>query len=142
MRFKDHFVPQSYLINKEIYDSVRNQDDILLPPVRNMRHINPVRQSGPLPAYSGTYTMEDIKKVFDGTHIGYDFNYCQMDVDELMRRVPGVPVPSSRSPGKKRSTSSSWGSVPSSKSTTPTLPTTTAWMCSTCPMRSTSPGRS
>ncbi len=55
-----------------------------------MRHVNPVRQSGPLPAYSGTYTMEDIKKIFDQTTIGKDFHYCQMDVDEVMRRVPGV----------------------------------------------------
>jgi hypothetical protein len=55
-----------------------------------MRHVNPVRQSGPLPAYSGTYTMEDIKKIFDQTTIGRDFHYCQMDVDEVMRRVPGV----------------------------------------------------
>jgi hypothetical protein len=55
-----------------------------------MRHVNPVRQSGPLPAYSGTYTMEDIKKIFDQTTFGKDFHYCQMDVDEVMRRVPGV----------------------------------------------------
>lgn len=46
-----------------------------------MRHVNPVRQSGPLPSYSGTYTMEDIKKVLEQANMGYDFNYCQMDVD-------------------------------------------------------------
>lgn len=57
-----------------------------------MRHINPVRQSGPLPAYSGTYTMEDIKKIFDQATIGKDYHYCQMDVDEVMRRVPGVKL--------------------------------------------------
>ena len=57
-----------------------------------MRHVNPVRQSGPIPAYSGTYTMEDIKKVFTGTCVGFDFNYIQMDVDEIMRRVPGVII--------------------------------------------------
>lgn len=55
-----------------------------------MRHVNPVRQSGPLPSYSGSYTIEDMKKVFDQTCFGWDFNYCQMDVDEVMRRVPGV----------------------------------------------------
>ena len=36
--------------------------------------------------------MEDIKKVFDQTCIGNDFHYCQMDVDEIMRRVPGVSI--------------------------------------------------
>jgi hypothetical protein len=55
-----------------------------------MRHVNPVRQSGPIPSYSGTYTMEDLKRIFDGTCYGYDYHYCQMDVDEIMRRVPGV----------------------------------------------------
>ena len=49
-----------------------------------MRHVNPVRQSGPLPSYYGTYTMEDIKKLFDQTTMGKDVHYCQMDVDEVM----------------------------------------------------------
>ena len=34
--------------------------------------------------------MEDIKKLFDQTTMGKDINYCQMDVDEVMRRVPGI----------------------------------------------------
>jgi hypothetical protein len=55
-----------------------------------MRHVNPVRQSGPLPSYYGSYTMEDIKKLFDVTSMNTDTCYCQMDVDEVMRRVPGV----------------------------------------------------
>lgn len=59
-------------------------------PVRNVRHVNPVRESGPLPSYDGTYTMEDIRKVMNNTRIGKDLCYCQMDVDELMRRVPGI----------------------------------------------------
>lgn len=83
-------MPKNLPSNQEIYNVVRNSDKDVVPPVRNMRHVNPVRQSGPLPAYSGTYTMEDIKKIFDQTTIGKDFHYCQMDVDEVMRRVPGV----------------------------------------------------
>ena len=55
-----------------------------------MRHVNPVRQSGPIPPYSGTYTMEDMKAFFDNTTFGKDYHYCQMDIDEVMRRVPGV----------------------------------------------------
>lgn len=55
-----------------------------------MRHINPVRESGPLPSYDGTYTMEDIRKVMTQVRIGEDKCYCQMDVDEVMRRVPGI----------------------------------------------------
>eukprot|EP00919_Chromeraceae_sp_WS-2016_P069383 GHVR01164459.1.p1 GENE.GHVR01164459.1~~GHVR01164459.1.p1 ORF type:complete len:124 (-),score=10.44 GHVR01164459.1:772-1143(-) len=89
-KFKEYLVPKTYPSNKEIYNNIRFRDDAILPPVRNMRHINPVRQSGPIPAYSGTYTMEDIKKINDQTTLAKDFHYCQMDVDEVMRRVPGI----------------------------------------------------
>jgi hypothetical protein len=70
-----------------------------------MRHVNPVRQSGPLPSYYGTYTIEDIKKLTDQFTLGKDVNYCQMDVDEVMRRVPGVGIKRRRSPARKWSTS-------------------------------------
>jgi hypothetical protein len=70
-----------------------------------MRHVNPIRQSGPLPSYYGTYTMEDIKNLFDQTTMGKDVHYCQMDVDEVMRRVPGVRCQSCRLPARKWSTS-------------------------------------
>lgn len=89
-KYRDYLVPKSLPSNQEVYNAVRNHENEVIPPVRNMRHVNPVRQSGPLPAYSGTYTMEDIKKIFDQTTFGKDFHYCQMDVDEVMRRVPGV----------------------------------------------------
>lgn len=59
-------------------------------PIRNMRHINPVRESGPLPAYDGNFNMEDIRKVYHNTAIGRDMCYCQMDPEEIMRRVPGI----------------------------------------------------
>ena len=56
-KFKDYLVPKTTPSNKQVYDGIKNQDKHVLPPVRNVRHINPVRQSGPLPAYTGTYTM-------------------------------------------------------------------------------------
>lgn len=61
-----------------------------VPPLKNNRHINPVRESGPLPAYDGPYTMEDIRKVMWSATIGMDFHYCATDADEMMRRVPGI----------------------------------------------------
>lgn len=70
-----------------------------------MRHVNPIRQSGPLPSYYGTYTMEDLKKLFDQTTMGKDVHYCQMDVDEVMRRVPGVVLWKFRSLARKWSIS-------------------------------------
>lgn len=60
------------------------------PVMRNVRHINPVRESGPLPAYDGPHTMEDIRSIWLNTSIGYDFHHCSTDVDEMMRRVPGI----------------------------------------------------
>ena len=90
--YKDYLVPRSYPTNKEIYHAVKNQDKAVQPPVRNMRHVNPVRQSGPLPSYYGTYTIEDIRMLTDQFTMGKDVNYCQMDVDEVMRRVPGVSL--------------------------------------------------
>eukprot|EP00339_Tiarina_fusa_P020727 CAMPEP_0117013578 /NCGR_PEP_ID=MMETSP0472-20121206/11177_1 /TAXON_ID=693140 ORGANISM="Tiarina fusus, Strain LIS" /NCGR_SAMPLE_ID=MMETSP0472 /ASSEMBLY_ACC=CAM_ASM_000603 /LENGTH=51 /DNA_ID=CAMNT_0004716925 /DNA_START=289 /DNA_END=444 /DNA_ORIENTATION=- len=34
--------------------------------------------------------MEDIRKVMWNTSVGNDFCYCAADVDEIMRRVPGI----------------------------------------------------
>lgn len=85
-----------------------------------MRHVNPVRQSGPLPSYYGTYTMEDIKKLFDQTTMGKDVHYCQMDVDEVMRRVPGVTLRLGRSRGGKWSILSKSASLHSNRSDTRT----------------------
>lgn len=34
--------------------------------------------------------MEDLRDIWYNCSIGRDFSYCQMDVDELMRRVPGL----------------------------------------------------
>ena len=128
-------VPRSFPTNKEIYNTVRNQDDIVVPPVRNMRHVNPVRQSGPIPAYSGTYTMEDIKKVYDQTNLGYDLHYCQMDVDEVMRRVPGVNDFSFRLQGDKLSILWNWGLLPLNKLTMLIWHITLGWMFSICPIK-------
>ena len=76
--------------NQEIYEHVAKLSGSPTSPLRNVRHINPVRQSGPLPAYDGPHTMEDIRKIFQNTSIGYDFNHCSTDVEEIMRRVPGI----------------------------------------------------
>ena len=55
-----------------------------------MRHIHPVRQSGPIPAYDGTWTMEDIKKLYGNMRAPWDATAQSTDVEELMRRVPGL----------------------------------------------------
>jgi hypothetical protein len=55
-----------------------------------MRHISPVRQSGPLPLYDGAFTIEDMKRIFYNSSFNHSKHPCSVDVDELMRRVPGL----------------------------------------------------
>lgn len=76
--------------DQEIFDLMSEMYSTPAPAVRNMRHVNPVRESGPLPPYDGPYTMEDIRKLYNQTTIGNDFNHASTDVDEIMRRVPGI----------------------------------------------------
>ena len=90
LRYKTHMAPRSYPKDKEIEEYYKTLYSIPSSPVRNVRHVNPVRQSGPLPAYDGSYTMEDISKIFFNSTIGRDFNYCSTDPEEIMRRVPGI----------------------------------------------------
>ena len=89
-RYKPNLVSNTYPTDKEIEDHFVALHSIPTTPVRNMRHVNPVRQSGPLPPYDGPYTMEDIKKIFWNSSVGRDFNYCSTDPEEIMRRVPGI----------------------------------------------------
>lgn len=89
-RYRSHLAPRSFPKDKEIEDYYQAINSIPISPTRNMKHINPIRQSGPLPPYDGPYTMEDIKKIHWNTTIGRDFNYCSTDPEEIMRRVPGI----------------------------------------------------
>eukprot|EP01017_Pseudomicrothorax_dubius_P028069 TRINITY_DN3310_c0_g1_i2.p1 TRINITY_DN3310_c0_g1~~TRINITY_DN3310_c0_g1_i2.p1 ORF type:complete len:320 (+),score=89.75 TRINITY_DN3310_c0_g1_i2:149-1108(+) len=89
-RYKEHLVPRGFPKNEELYEYLRSLQSIPAPPVRNMRHINPVRESGPLPAYDGPYTMEDIRRTMWQSSVGRDFCYVTVDVEEIMRRVPGI----------------------------------------------------
>jgi hypothetical protein len=75
-KYKDYYVPRTLPKNEEIYEYVHSTHSVPNSPIRNVRHINPIRESGPLPAYDGTYTMEDIKDIFFNTSVGRDFCYC------------------------------------------------------------------
>jgi len=75
---------------EDIYANIKTFHSNPPPPIYNMRHIHPVRQSGPIPAYDGAYTMEDIKKLYGNMRAPWDYTAQSTDVDELMRRVPGL----------------------------------------------------
>lgn len=49
---------------EDIYANIKTFHSNPPPPIYNMRHIHPVRQSGPIPSYDGPWTMEDIKKLY------------------------------------------------------------------------------
>jgi hypothetical protein len=59
-------------------------------PLYNMRHVHPIRQSGPIPPYYGDYTMEDVRKAGYELRAPYEAMPESTDIDELMRRVPGL----------------------------------------------------
>lgn len=52
-----------------------------------MRHVHPIRQSGPIPPYHGDWNMEDVKKANHGLFAGDEPYPAHTDVEELMRRV-------------------------------------------------------
>ena len=53
-----------YNSTEDIYANIKTFHSIPPPPIYNMRHIHPVRQSGPIPPYDGPWTIEDIKKLY------------------------------------------------------------------------------
>lgn len=90
LKYKRNLVPRNYPTDQEIKDNLKQLYSTPYVPVRNVRHVNPIRQSGPLPPYEGPYTMEDVRKIFFQTTIGIDLHYCSQLPEELMRRVPGL----------------------------------------------------
>ena len=61
-------------------------------PIYNMRHLHPIRQSGPIPPYYGDYNMEDVRKVNGEIYMPHEGIPESMDVEELMRRVFGLLI--------------------------------------------------
>lgn len=81
---------EGFPTTEEYYETIKTLHSIPPPPMYNMRHIHPVRQSGPIPPYDGPYSMEDIKKLYGQMRIPWDHCAQSTDVEELMRRAPGL----------------------------------------------------
>ena len=64
LHYKSHLMPEELPTTEDIYANIKTFHSNPPPPVYNMRHIHPVRQSGPIPAYDGPWTMEDVKKIY------------------------------------------------------------------------------
>merc|ERR1719163_345816 len=90
LAFKNFTVPEELPTTEDIYANIKTFHSNPPPPVYNMRHLHPVRQSGPIPPYDGPYTMEDIKKMYGQMRAPWDHTAQSTDIEEMMRRVPGL----------------------------------------------------
>jgi len=64
MMYKQLKVAEEWPEPEEMYSILQTVHSEPPPPIYNMRHIHPVRYSGPIPPYDGPYTMEDVKKMY------------------------------------------------------------------------------
>jgi hypothetical protein len=55
-----------------MYGLIKSEHEDPVPPIYNMRHVHPVRQSGPVPPQDGPYNMEDIKKIYGKMRAPWD----------------------------------------------------------------------
>jgi len=90
MAFKTLLAQEGMPSTEDYYEIIRSEHSNPPPPIYNMRHIHPIRQSGPIPPYDGPYTMEDVKKMYGNMRMPWDHTAQSTDVEELMRRAPGL----------------------------------------------------
>ncbi|CAG9333569.1 unnamed protein product [Blepharisma stoltei] len=91
MKYLQSYIPTKMPTKEEIEEGVKTAHENAGMLVHNVRHINPLRQSGPIPAFDGPFSMEDI---LQNSYQEYfkinDICYPSTDAEEIMRRVPGV----------------------------------------------------
>ena len=90
LAYKSYLVPEKLPSTEDFYGNIKTHHSEPPPPIYNMRHIHPVRQSGPIPPYDGPWTMEDVKSITHNMRAPYDDTPQSTDVEELMRRAPGL----------------------------------------------------
>lgn len=90
MHFHRKSIPTEFNTTEEMYMSIKTSHETPNTPLYNMRHVHPVRQSGPIPAYDGPWTMEDVKRLYNNMRVPWDYCYQSSDIEEIMRRVPGI----------------------------------------------------
>ena len=90
MHYKHMAVSETMPETEDFYTVLKSAHENPVPPVYNMRHLHPIRQSGPIPPYDGSYTMEDIRKMYSQMKMPWDHCPQSTDVEEIMRRVPGL----------------------------------------------------
>ena len=89
LHYKSHLVPEELPTTEDIYANIKTFHSTPSPPIYNMRHIHPVRQSGPIPAYDGTWTMEDIKKLYGIRKVDHETKHLEIMI-EMQRATLGL----------------------------------------------------
>jgi hypothetical protein len=90
MNYKHKLVPENRGTTEEEYFAQKKATEYGDFPIYSMRHIHPIRQSGPIPPFAGPYTMEDIRKCAWHLRVGSEPVSESTSCEELMRRVPGL----------------------------------------------------
>lgn len=91
LKYLQSYISSTPPTKKEVFDAIETSHTATNRLVHNMRHINPIRQSGPVPPYDGPVTMEDIlKNAYQEYALHNDKCYQSTEAEEIMRRVPGT----------------------------------------------------
>jgi hypothetical protein len=90
LHYKHCMIPEKLPTTEDMYANIKTFHSEPPAPIYNMRHLHPVRQSGPIPPYDGAWTMEDVKMICANMSVPYDHCPQSTDVEELMRRAPGL----------------------------------------------------
>lgn len=90
LAYKSKLVPEIRATTEEMYFAAKKQKEYGSLPMYSMRHVHPIRQSGPIPPFAGPYNMEDIKKTAYSLRVGWEPTTESTCAEELMRRVPGL----------------------------------------------------
>jgi len=88
--YRKKLIPEGRATTEETYFRVKKYKEYGSHPSYSMRHVHPIRQSGPIPPFAGPWTMEDVKKTAYTLRVGSEPTNESTCCEELMRRVPGL----------------------------------------------------
>ena len=90
LNYKYKTAPEKNLTTEESYFISKKYKEFGELPMYSMRHVHPIRQSGPIPPFAGPYTMEDIRLANGNQRVLYEELNEKISADEMMRSVPGL----------------------------------------------------